>query len=84
MSPWAVIGGALAAGVLAWAAIATVAWLGQGSLDQRPIRWLGAAALALLALDLGGAPVHWALPPALLAVGLAAGVLGEPAGGSQP
>lgn len=84
MSAWAVIGGALAAGVLAWTAIATVAWLGQRSLDQRPIRWLGAAALALLALDLAGAPVPWPLPPAMLAVGLVAGVLHEPAEGSQP
>lgn len=74
MTPWAVIAGALAAGLIAWLAIAAVAWLGEGRLDVGPIRWLGAVALGLVALDIAGAPVHWSLPPTLMAVGLVAGL----------
>lgn len=78
MTGWAVLGGALAAASLAWAAIAAVAVLGHRSLDERPIRWLGATALGALAVDIAGAPVHWALPPALLILGLAVGFLADP------
>ncbi|PSG96370.1 hypothetical protein BRD56_11090 [Thermoplasmatales archaeon SW_10_69_26] len=74
MSSCAVIGGALAAGLLAWVAIALVAWLGQIGLNVAPVRWLGALALGLVSLDIAGAPIHWSLPPSLVALGLVAGL----------
>lgn len=74
MSAWPVIGGALAAALLAWVAIATVAWLGQAGLNVAPVRWLGALALGLVALDIVGVPVHWGLPPVLVGLGVAAGL----------
>lgn len=77
MSAGAVMLGALAAGLIAWAAIATVALLGERSLRTRPIRLFGAGALGLLALDVAGVPIHWALPPSLLVVGLVAGLVPE-------
>lgn len=75
MSSWPAIAGAFAAAVLAWAAIAAVAWLGQRQLDTRWIRWLGAVALALLAVDIAGAAVPWTLPPTVLAAGMVAGLV---------
>jgi hypothetical protein len=83
VSTWTVIGGALSAGLLAWAAIAAVAWLGEGQLDVAPIRWFGAGALGLVALDVAGVPVHWGLPPALVGVGLAVGVASASAGEAE-
>lgn len=74
MSSWPVIAGAFAAALLAWAAIAAVAWVGQRQLDTRWIRWLGAAALGLIALDIAGVPVPWALPPTVMALGLLGGL----------
>jgi len=78
VSTWAPIVGALAAALIAWLAIAAVAWLGHGNLDLQPVRWLGALALGLLAVDLAGLAVPWPVPPALLGIGFVAGLVREP------
>lgn len=78
MTNWTVLVGALAAAVVAWVAIAGVAWLGRGRLRPQPLRWLGAAALAVLALSVAGLPIPWYASPALLAVGLLAGLVPPP------
>lgn len=75
MTGWAVLLGALAAGLVAWLAIAGFAWAGDRHLRTEPIRWFGAAALALLALGVAGVPVPWLAAPGLLAVGIVAGLV---------
>lgn len=75
MTPWAVLAGALAAALVAWTAITVIAWLGRGRLSTKPLRWMGAAALGALALDVAGAPVPWVLPVVLLSAGFLAGLV---------
>lgn len=75
MTVWAVLAGALAAGILAWAAIAGFAWAGDVHLRTRPIRLFGAAALAVLALGVAGLPIPWIAAPSLLGVGILAGLV---------
>lgn len=71
----AVVLGALAACLVAWTAIAGFAALGRVQLRLGPVRVLGGAALAVLALRVAGAPLPWALAPALLGVGLVVGAV---------
>ncbi len=70
MTVLGVILGALAACLVAWSAIGLFAWVGRLGLDARPLRVFGSLALLLLAFAVAGAPVPWALPPALLGVGV--------------
>lgn len=79
MTSWAVLVGTLVAALIAWLAIAGVALLGEGQLRTRPIRWLGAAALGVLALSIAGLPIPWWASPSLLGVGLLAGLTPLPA-----
>ncbi len=70
---WSVVGGALAAALVGWVAIAGFAWVGRNHLALAPLRVFGGLSLAAVALALGGLPVPWVLPVGLLAVGLVAG-----------
>lgn len=70
-----VVVGAFAACVVAWVAIAGFAYLGELEVRLAPVRLFGAAGLAALALRVAGVPIPWILAPALLAVGLVAGVV---------
>lgn len=78
MTGWAVLAGALAAGLIAWTALALIALVGKGQLRTQPVRWFGAAALGALALDVAGLPVPWLVPVGLLAAGLVAGLAPAP------
>lgn len=71
MNELAQLGGALAAGLLAWGAIAAVALADQQRLRTGPLRVFGALAILALALAIVGVPVPWVTPLVLLGIGVA-------------
>ncbi len=70
MNELAQLGGALAAGLLAWGAIAAVALTDQRRLRTGPLRLFGALAILALALAVVGVPIPWATPLVLLGIGV--------------